>query len=276
MCKKVVAFGTALTVLILTASAFQGCSGCNNTDRPPAGSSGGGEAAEAEPKEQTTGSAPAPIDPATVGSIRGSVFFDGEAPVPAPITLTTECSALHAGGKAPAGEEILVNSNKTLKNVFVYIKTGLEGRKFPVPAEIVVLDQKGCMYVPHVLAARAGQSVEVRSSDPATHNVNCVGLKNKGFNRAMPGGIAPLVAKFATPELSIKFKCDIHPWMGAFLHVTSHPYFAITGDGGTFEIGNIPPGNYTIEAVHESLKTKSQTVTIGPKDAKDVEFRYQR
>ena len=189
--------------------------------------------------------------------------------------MTAECSALHT---APVpNETFVVNPNKTLANVFVYVKGGLEGYKFPIPKDPAILDQHGCMYVPHVIGVQVGQGLEVRTSDPTTHNVNSqAAKKNTGFNKAMPGGSSPLLARFKTPELMIPVKCDIHPWMSAWLCVVNSPFFAVSNDKGEFEIAGLPPGKYLLEALHEASKPKTLEVEIAPKETKTVEFTISK
>jgi plastocyanin len=227
----------------------------------------------AAPEDKTAPeSEPAPIDPATTATLEGKVLFSGEIPKPAPILLNAECQA-HSSGVFD--EKLVVNPDKTVKNVLVHVVKGLVKRKYPLPAAGAVLDQKGCVYSPHVLAVRAGQPIEIKNSDGVLHNVNSVAAKrNTGFNRAMPSGIQPLKATFKTPELSIPFKCDVHPWMGSYVHVLDHPFFAVTGTDGTFRITGLPPGTYTIEALHESLKSQTAEVTLAPKETKSLDLKF--
>jgi plastocyanin len=264
-----------VVVLLAVASAIGiSCSGCNGSSG--AAEKGPGESPSAASQPGAQAAAPAKtIDPATVGSVKGIVRFEGEAPAAKPILMTAECSALHSA--SVPNESFVVNPNKTLANVLVRVKSGLEGYKFPVPKDPVVLDQHGCMYVPHVVAVQVGQTLEIRTSDPTTHNINSSAAKrNMGFNKAMVGGAAPLLARFKSAELMIPIKCDIHPWMSAYCSVLDNPLFAVSNDKGEFEIGGIPPGQYTLEALHESGASKTLNVEIAPKETKSVEFSFQK
>ena len=162
-----------------------------------------------------------------------------------------------------SAEEVVVNPNGTLKNVFVYVKQGLEGQKFDPPTQPVVFDQKGCRYHPHVFGIQVGQTLELLNSDATLHNIHSLAEKSKQFNLGMPLQGMKLTKKFENPEVMVKFKCDVHPWMNAFIGVLSHPFFTVTGEEGTFEIRDLEPGTYTIETWHERYGTQTQNVTVG-------------
>lgn len=210
---------------------------------------------------------------AFAGTISGKVQFEGTAGENPRIDMAADpvCKSLHS--KDFFAERIVVNSNKTLKNVFVYVKTGLEGKTFPAPATPAVLDQKGCWYVPHVLGMQAGQKIQLINSDATLHNVHALGTKNEQFNLGMPMQGMKLEKTFSNPEVMVKMKCDVHPWMNAYVGVLSHPYFGVTDDQGNFEIKDLPAGNYTLEAWHETYGTKSQNVVVsdGPSQ---IDFQF--
>jgi plastocyanin len=172
-------------------------------------------------------------------------------------------------------ETVMVGSGGALQNVFVYVKDGLGNLRFPVPARPIVLDQKGCHYVPHVLGVQVGQSVEILNSDNTLHNVHAVPKANQEFNMGQPLPGIKHTHQFSTREVMVPFKCDVHPWMQAWVGVLDHPYFAVTGADGSFSLQGLPPGTYTIEAWHESLGTQTQSVTIGEKESKDVQFSFK-
>jgi hypothetical protein len=218
-------------------------------------------------------------DPALgTATVKGAVKFDGKAPRSRPIDMAgadEKCAELH-GGKRLKPETVVVNDNATLRNVFVWVKTGVEGWKFPMPEGDALLDQKGCWYQPHVQGMRTGQSLVVRTSDPTAHNVHGFGKVNRPFNRSQPAGAADITIKMKRDEAGppMKVKCDIHPWMNSFVAVVDHPYFAVTGSDGSFELPNLPPGTYAIEVWHEKYDTIEQTVTIGDNETKTLEFTY--
>ncbi len=159
--------------------------------------------------------------------------------------------------------DVLLVKNGRIQNAFVYIKSGYDKDGIPpAPSSSVTLDQKGCLYTPHVLALRTGQELRVANSDPTNHNVNIISRRNEGGNRNMGRGQAPVAYSFPRPEVGIRFKCDIHPWMGARVHVSEHPWFAITDAAGKFRIPDVPPGKYIVEVVHEDLGKTRGTVTV--------------
>lgn len=214
------------------------------------------------------------IDAATAATLNVRALFQGDAPAPKalPIQGNPECSALHPGGKA-FSEELLVKDGG-LQNVFVYVKSGLEGVSFPPPADKLTIDNKGCVYVPHVAGARVGQEIVFLNSDATLHNIHSFSKNSKGFNVGLPFQGMKQTKKFTASEVMVSLKCDVHPWMQGFLGVLDHPYFAVTDENGNTSIPNLPPGNYVLEAWHEKLGARSQTVEIGPRESKDVEFNF--
>ena len=217
------------------------------------------------------------VDPATAATITATVKFDGQPPTPEMITLTGDPKCVSKNG-APqrADERIVVGENQALQNVFVYVKDGLGSFAFPIPSEPAVLDQDKCRYSPRVLGVRVGQALQIRNSDPLLHNVRSNGVINQAFNKSTPIEGVSFNHTFATREVMVPFKCDVHGWMSAYVGVLDHPYFGTTAPDGKVVLGNLPPGTYTIEAWHESLGTKTQQVTIGAKESKDVSFAFAR
>ena len=214
-----------------------------------------------------------PVDPATAGTITGTIRLEGTPPAGQPINMSSDpyCE------KQPARstEAVLTGSGGTLQNVFVYVKDGLGERAFPVPATPVVLDQKSCRYVPHVMGIQVGQTLDILSSDNTLHNVHAMPERNREFNQAHQLAGIKHTHVFSTKEVMIPFKCDVHKWMNAYIGVLDHPFYAVTGANGTFELKGLPPGMYTIEAWHEKLGTQTQTVTIGEKQTSDVAFTFK-
>lgn len=208
------------------------------------------------------------------GTVTGKIAFEGTAPTPEMIKMGADpfCAAEH---KEVASEAVVVNSNGTLKNVFVYIKEGLEGQTFDTPKDAVTFDQSGCVYKPHVFGVMVNQPVEILNSDSTLHNVHAVGEKNKGFNLGMPIKGMKLKKSFGEPEVMVKMKCDVHPWMNAYIGVLPHPFYAVSGEDGTFKIENLPAGTYTIETWHEKYGAQTQQVTVAEGESKAADFSYK-
>jgi len=215
-----------------------------------------------------------PVDPATTGSISGRVSFDGMVLGSGPIKLDSDphCVREHPNGLLP--DSMALNAGG-LDNVFVYVKDGLGNYAFDTPAETVKLDQKGCRYTPHVFGLRTGQPLEIANSDQTLHTVHAMSKANREFNFSQPLHGMKNTTTFTAPEVMVHFKCNVHTWMEAYAGVLPHPYFAVTASGGAFELKNLPPGTYTIEAWHEKLGTQTQTVTVAPKDAKSIAFTFK-
>jgi plastocyanin len=161
-----------------------------------------------------------------------------------------------------ASERLIVGADNGLQNVFVWVKDGLGQRTYAVPTTPVTLDQKGCQYVPHIVGAQVGQTIKVANSDAAMHNVHALPKSNREFNFSQPTNVPPVDRVFTQAEIGIPLKCDVHGWMSAYANVVPHPFHAVTGPDGRFEIKGLPPGTYTIEAWHETLGTQTQSVTV--------------
>src|SRR2546422_1887567 len=233
-------------------------------------------------KEETTEKAPAvtpaaaPVDLATVGSVSGTVKLDGPAPKPKKINMDAEpsCAAIHASSPA-FDEEVVEGEGGSPATVVVSSKEGAGNRAFEPPKTPVTLDQKGCTYIPHVVALQASQPLDVINSDKTTHNIHPVPKNNREWNKSQVAGAPNIEDAFAREEISVPVKCNIHPWMKSYIAVFKNPYFQVTGANGSFELKNLPPGTYTIEAWHEKYGTSDQTVTIGPKESKAVTFTFK-
>lgn len=241
-----------------------------------AGCGGGGEVAKKELNSTESASAPAAgtavPDEANGGAITGKVAFAGSKPAVKMLDMsaTPFCTRAHPNGAA--SEEVVINGNGTLKNAFVWVKSGLKETGWKTRTEPAVLDQVGCMYKPHVLAVMAGQPVAMKNSDGTNHNIHPTPSANREWNESQPPGSADRQQAFPRPETMIPVKCNIHPWMRAYINVVSHPFFAVTGDDGSFTIKGLPPGTYTIEVVHEKYGKQEQQVTVGAKESKTADF----
>jgi plastocyanin len=201
------------------------------------------------------------------------VIFQGTAPPPRP--LRTDSDPLCKPEPGATFEALLVGPENSLRNVFVYVKDGLGQRTYSVPTTPTVLDQRGCRYIPHVLGVQVGQTVHITNSDTALHNVNSSPKENRPFNFGQPAGVPPATRVFDKPEIGVPFRCDVHPWMNAYAGVVAHPFFAVTGANGSFEIKGLPAGTYTIEAWHEQLGTESQLVTVDGTTPAKVSFEFK-
>jgi plastocyanin len=215
------------------------------------------------------------VIPAYAGTVTGKASFTGTAPERTAIATDADpvCSGLNP--EPLLSEDVIVNDNQTLQNVFVYVKEGLEGKTFPAPAEAVVMDQSGCHYVPHVFGVQVGQPLEIKNSDSTLHNVHGMPKNSKEFNLGMPIVGMKLKRTFEKPEIMVKFKCDVHPWMNAYIGVTDHPFFDVTDEQGNFEIKDLPPGDYVLEAWHEKFGTQTQNVTVPAEGAPAADFSFQ-
>ncbi len=195
--------------------------------------------------------------------VKGKAVFKGTAPKLKAISMDADpdCAAKHKSGPV-LPEAVVIKADGSLANVFVYVSKGLEGKTFPAPAAPVVLDQDGCMYKPHVFGIMAGQQLKVVNDDPTTHNVHALAETNEEFNVGQRAGAPPIVKTFPKPEVTVPLVCNQHPWMRAVAHVMSNPYFAVSDADGGFDVKGLPPGTYTITAIHEKYGTSSQTVTV--------------
>ena len=227
--------------------------------------------------ESVTALPPATPDEVNGATLTGRVAFTGAKPAPTTIDMSATPACERAHKNAPlAAEDIVVNPNGTLKYVFVWVKSGLPAaQRWATPAIAVTLDQSGCQYKPHMLALMTGQNLEIKNSDPTNHNIHPEPSVNAEWNDYQTPTSEPKFKTFARQEIMIPVKCNVHPWMRAWIGVVNHPFFAVTGDDGTFTIKGLPPGTYVIQTWHEKYGTVEQTVTVGAKESKAVDFSYK-
>ena len=217
---------------------------------------------------------------ASMAQITGKVVLEGqppEMPEIKAIASNPQCAAEH---KDPVYEDTVVTGDKgELANVIVFIKEEKEGElKGPKIEKPAVIDQKGCMYTPHVVAVEVGQPIEVKNSDPFMHNVHSMAIDNPTFNFAQVNQGEKKIEPFTAVE-TFQLKCDVHPWMKAIVRVFDHPYFAVSGEDGKFTIDTkgLKDGTYTVQAWHE-LYHDSAPQKVEIKDGKadkELEFKYQ-
>lgn len=197
------------------------------------------------------------------GDITGKIKLKGRPPTEAFLPLDPLCKSLH-GSKRATTRYFVVDKKGGLADVFVYLKKGVKNAPAP-PKKPVVIDQKKCEYVPYVVGVQTGQMIHVLNSDPVLHNVHPTPLVkgNKESNYAqLPKG-PPLKYKFDNPEIFLRFKCDIHPWMYAYVAVVDHPYFAVSGKTGSYTIKNVPAGKYTLEIYHRKGGRQEREIEVG-------------
>ncbi len=215
-----------------------------------------------------------PTDPAKAGTITGVVHFEGKPPARIPIDMSMD-PACNLGAGTNLTEQYIVNQGG-LANVYVYVKYGLPlSSAFPSQPP-VVLDQRGCRYTPHVIVVQQGGSVEFRNSDPTMHNVHT--LPDKAGNASVDLSETPLgqpqTEVFKTPEAMLPVRCNNHPWMQAFINVAPNPSFAVTDANGHFTLPDLPPGTYTLAAVHEKLGEQDIQITVAPKATAQASFTF--
>jgi plastocyanin len=220
---------------------------------------------------------PAPVEPVSTGNgvIRGTVSFDGDVIPPSPtiqMNADPNCARMHA--EPVLNEVVVVGEGNGLGNAFVYVKEGLEGKSFAPPEGSLTLDQQGCLYHPHVLGVRAGQTLRIVNSDDTLHNIHAFATKNKEFNIGQPVKGLTTERAFDVPEVMIPVRCDVHKWMASYLGVVDHPFFAVTASNGQFELAGLPAGSYLVEAWHEQYGTRQASVTLGDGETGSIAFSF--
>lgn len=218
-----------------------------------------------------------PAAAAETGVIRGQVNFVGSAPALEQLKISGDRFCEQIDSKNPIlRTDLVVNPNNTLNNVVVWIESGGPDSyyKTPGPTEPASLIQQNCSFYPRVIAVHAGQPLQIRNADPTIHNVNSQPENNPRYNKAMIPDAPAVSVTFNKPEVAIKLKSDIHPWMVAWVAVFDHPGFAVTGDDGRFEIRDLPQGEYVLKAWHEKYGIATTPVTVQPNLPAEVLFNY--
>jgi hypothetical protein len=208
-------------------------------------------------------------------TISGTITFTGKPPVLRPLAMDADpaCAKMHP--KPVLAEMLVLGSGQSMGNVMVYVSKGLPaGKTWPAPKTPVTLDQKGCVYVPHVMGIMVGQPYRILNSDGILHNIHTLPKVNPSFNRAMPATLKETSTSFGKPEAIFNIKCDVHPWMSAYIGVFTHPFFSVTGADGKFSISGLDAGTYEITAWHERLGTQTATVTVTGSDTKSQDFKF--
>ena len=210
---------------------------------------------------------------AGAGTITGTVVYEGKVPNLRPLSVAAEpmCAKKH---ETIPNEALVLGAGNAMANILVRVVSGLPaGKTWPAPTAPVVMAQEGCQYVPHVMGIMVGQPFKVLNDDGILHNVHALPKVNRPFNMAMPPTRKEAQESFAKEEGMFTIKCDVHPWMQAFIGVFSHPFFAVTKTDGKFTIANLDSGTYEVEAWHEKLGTQKATVEVGAA-TKAVTFKF--
>jgi len=215
-----------------------------------------------------------PLDPATTGVIEGAVLIDGTPPASARIEMTGDPACATRGQTVDLGDVVVRDGG--VANAFVYLAEGLEGRVFERPTGAVTIDQHGCLYMPRVAGAQTGQTIEFVNSDPTLHNVHLQAVRSSGMNFGMATRGARRAIHIDAPEVMIVVRCEVHPWMRAYLGVLDHPYFAVTPPDGRFRFANVPEGDYTLATWHERLGVARQSVHVARGEVARADVRVGR
>jgi len=224
------------------------------------------------------------IDNKSGGAVTGIIRFKGAKPEAKPVTEiggNAFCKEHQENGELPLHDNFVFGKNgndDTLVNVLVYVSKGLEGKSFEKPKEPAILDQVGCMYTPHVVGVMAGQTLQILNSDATLHNVMTTPRENPPFNIGMPVQGSKLEKVFNKAEFKMNLKCFMHPWMSAYVHVLPHPFFAVSGNDGSYTIKGLPPGEYEITVLHETSMFQAEPavakVKVGPGETKTADFVF--
>jgi len=248
-------------VALAGAAAFLVACGGGDAGSDGASSEGGADA-DAAPT----------LDPATTGSVAGTITYTGTDVEPVAIDMSEEptCAEQHDG--QPMRDPVIVSGDGGLRNAFVYIREGLPDQDWGAPGGAATLDQEGCEYLPHVLGVRTGQDLDIVNSDGLLHNINASPEVNRGFNISQPTNMTS-TRDFSQQEIMVPVRCDVHGWMEAYVGVVAHPFFAVSGDDGTYRIEGLPAGDYTIGIWHEELGEREMAVTVTAQQESTADFQ---
>jgi hypothetical protein len=206
------------------------------------------------------------------GTISGKVTYEGTPAKPKPIDMSKEPSCAKQHTTPITTETVVTGPSNSLENVVVYISAGAPDDA--APGEPATFDQKGCQYLPHVLAFQVNQPLKVVNDDQTSHNIHPLAKVNREWNKSQPPGTPPIVDKYDKPEF-IPVKCNVHPWMHGTFAVLKNSHHAISGEDGGFSLPNLPAGKYTVTAWHESYGEQTQEVTISGSETKTVNFVFK-
>src|SRR6266513_2015336 len=197
------------------------------------------------------------------GTVSGKVTYEGTPAKQKPIDMSKEPSCAKQYATPPPTETVVTGPNNALENVVVYIS-----------AEAAVLTQKGCRYLPHVLAFQVNQELKITNEDQTSHNIHPLAKINREWNKSQPPGTPPISDKYDKMEF-IPVKCNVHPWMHGTFAVMKNSHYSISGADGGFTLPDLPPGKYTVTAFHESYGDQTQEVSIAGSETKSVNFVFK-
>jgi hypothetical protein len=216
-----------------------------------------------------------PWDPSKgTAHVTGVAKFTGDPPKRRKVDMGSDAQCGASNSEPVMDETAIISADGHLQNVFVYVKEGLDAWSFSPPSEPVLLNQVGCTYQPHVLGIQVGQQLNIKNSDQVTHNVHSFSKRNSSFNKGQANGGSDIEVTFKKGEVLIPIKCDMHGWMSSYLGVTESPFNGVSAANGSFDLGKLPPGKYTIEARHELFGKQSQEITVGDGESKAIEFTF--
>ena len=265
---------TLLGILILVGGlVLAGCGGGAPEQAAPAsGETPGTRVAQAPPPPSSDA-----VASQGTSSVTGRITYEGEVPNLRPLKMDADPGCLKKHSSEVMPEVLVLGDGNSLANVFIRVTSGLPaGQSYRTPGEPVVMDQRGCRYKPHVLGIMVDQPFKIINSDGLLHNVHSLPKINTPFNRAMPANVTEAEYKFAKEEVMFKIKCDVHPWMGAWVGVLPHPFFSVSGADGDYSINGLSAGTYEIEAWHERLGSQTMTVTVADGETGTGDFVFTR
>jgi hypothetical protein len=212
--------------------------------------------------------------PTGTARIVAKVALSGTPPPPTKLQMNADpvCAKKHQ--TAVFSQTVEVGTDGALKDAMVFVKGGVTG-VYPAPTTLAMIGQVGCIYVPHVLGVMAGQPLQIMSSDPTLHNIHAMPVVNTPFNIGMPVEGMKQTRVFSKPEAPFNVKCDVHPWMLAYIGVFSHPFFGVSNEQGEVELNNLPAGTFQVQAWQEKYGVQTQSVTIAAGETKQITFTFK-
>jgi hypothetical protein len=229
---------------------------------------------ETQPPPAATKPPAVPVAATGTGEVTGRIIFEGAVPEARIVPMSADPYCAKANPDGARQETVRVAADRGLAGVFVYVSKGLESVRYTPPTEPMVLDQRACWYTPTVMGVQVGQPLEVRNSDETLHNVHALAEITEGFNIGMPHKGMSAVRKFSEPEVLVRIKCDVHPWMAAFAGVVAHPFYAVTGEDGSYRLSGMPAGDFTIAAVHPELGVSEQQIQLADGAHVNADFKF--